>query len=176
MVKEIRVWTEKRKENTTKDTRSQQIDPLFSKNKNLLYYLKLAKEQKVIRNFARFNKNFPEEIKEATIVGKYKFIEDVTQQRNFNGIDPNGKAKYDPLPVYHVVCPANTYWINKKCHTELFNRVDLIVVPKWDKKAKDLNWQFSLITSSLLSEELVKKLNTTWTAPHRFVLQKGLNS
>ena len=91
MVKEIRVWTEKRKDSTTKDTRNQQIDPVFIKNKNLFYYLKLAKEQKNHKNFARFNhwnndkwisKNFPEEalrsdISEALLVGKYKFIEDV---------------------------------------------------------------------------------------------------
>ena len=84
-------------------------------------------------------------------------------------------VKFDEESKYHVVCPSNTYWVNKRCYNDLFNRIDLIVLPKWDNDTKDLNWEFSLITSSYLSESLVNKLKPTWLAPSNFVLTKGLN-
>jgi hypothetical protein len=44
----------------------------------------------LIRNFARFNKNFPDDIKEATLVNEHKFIEDTIDKKVFSGVDKNG--------------------------------------------------------------------------------------
>jgi hypothetical protein len=58
MLKELRIWTEQRDFENIYTQRSSQIDPIYYKNENLFFYLRLAESNGALvdpKNFARFN-------------------------------------------------------------------------------------------------------------------------
>ena len=64
--------------------------------------------------------------------------------------------------TYHTVCPMYTYFMDQFCYNEPVNKAILAVFPIWEPQAQELNWEMTLLYSSVIDQELVKYLKDDW--------------
>ena len=52
--------------------------------------------------------------------------------------------------TYHTVCPLYTYFMDQFCYNAPVNKAKLAVFPIWESRSQSLNWQISLLYSSVI--------------------------
>ncbi len=61
----------------------------------------------------------------------------------------------ETIRTYHTVCPVHTYYMNQYCYNEPVNQAVLAIFPRWNEAATKLDWEMTLVYSSVINQELI---------------------
>ena len=69
------------------------------------------------------------------------------------------------LRTYHTVCPVHTYYMDQYCYNEPVNEAKLAIFPQWNESTEELNWELTLVHSSVIDKDVVQFLVDRWSSP-----------
>ena len=161
MVKELRFWNKQLTPGEIANYRYRQVDPLEVEAEMLLSYFRLATGSSTIDNFAQRNPSY--EFNETNVeMFDLDFVDDFVEQKKYMYDKKEKQVVSQLVRTYHTVCPMYTYFMDQFCYNEPVNKAILAVFPIWEPQSQELNWEMTLLYSSVIDQELVKYLKDDW--------------
>lgn len=163
LVKEFRFWSKQLQQNELLNNRYRQVDPMHLEKDLLLTYLRLATGSSLISNFAEKNVHY-------TFTGtdvqtnKLSFVEDFIEAEKYSYDKTLDKVVSQMVRTYHTVCPVHTYFMKNYCYSEPVNKAVLGIFPRWSLSANTLNWEITLVYSSVINTDVIKFLSDNWSS------------
>jgi hypothetical protein len=149
MVKEVRLWNKLLPEAEIVSKRYSQVDPLNLPEETLLSYYRLATGSTQLDNFAARNPYYTF-TKEAPEHSGLVFVNDFVEVKKYMYDKKERTVIAAMVRTYHTVCPLYTYFMDQFCYNAPVNKAKLAVFPIWESRSQSLNWQISLLYSSVI--------------------------
>jgi hypothetical protein len=138
--------------------RYRQIDPTLSDNTDrLLIYLRLASGTPDFQNFADNNKANKYQATNFQSNG-LSFVPEYFQTVSYIYDVVKAKVVQRSDRTYHTVCPLYTYYLDKYCYSHPINKLALTITPIWNTQSKALDWELSVMESSLIDTAIILSL------------------
>lgn len=163
LIKEFRFWNKQLSSLELEVNRYRQIDPTKLPGDYLLVYLRMATGSSTIDNFAARNPFYSFESIELELNG-LAFIEDFIETDKYTYDKTLDLVVAQKIRTYHTVCPVHTYYMKQYCYNEPVNQAVLAIFPQWDSQASQLNWEMTLIHSSVINSDVIQFLDDRWSA------------
>lgn len=128
-----------------------------------MIYLRLATGSSLIENFAAKNLHYPSFDLSLQING-LTFIEDFIETEKYSYDSKLDLVTSSKMRTYHTVCPVHTYHLKQYCYNEPVNRAVLAIFPRWNAQQSRIDWEMTLVFSSVINREVLQFLTDTWAS------------
>ena len=154
LVKEFRFWNKQVSSAELKNNRYRQIDPTKLTDTSLLIYMRMATGSSHIDNFASKNMLYTFDDFDLQLNG-LNFVEDFIETEKYSYDKALDLVVSTRKRTYHTVCPVHTYYMKQYCYNEPVNKAVLSVFPSWNEQTSVLNWEMTLVHSSVINREVI---------------------